>query len=325
MTEETLDLSPNIDAEAPITPSGADAVVPDAAPAKVDATPDASAPVVKPEAKTDAKPDAKPDAKADVVPAWGDDWREKAAKGDTKKLARLGRYASPEAVIDALVSAQNRIAQGIPALKKDATPEQIKEYRDSLGIPETPDKYDLSGSEFSNVNKELIADFLKSAHDTNQTPEQVKTSIMAYQQMVEKVNDQRSTQDMEIKAKTEDNLRGEWGTDFRRNLNLVNSFLDTAPQGFKEAFLTGRLGDGTPIGSSPEALRWLLQIELERNPTATVTPGAGANMAQSVDDEISKIEKTMRDNRTAYNKDEKMQSRYRQLIEYQLTQKKKAA
>jgi hypothetical protein len=81
----------------------------------------------------------------------------------------------------------------------------------------------------------------------------------------------------------------------------------------KDGLLKGRLGDGTPIASSPEALRWLLQVELERNPTATVTPGAGGNLAKSVDDERNEILKFMSTNRTAYNKDEKMQSRLRQL------------
>jgi len=44
-------------------------------------------------------------------------------------------------------------------------------------------------------------------------------------------------------------------------------------------------------------------------------PGAGANAGQAIADEIATIERTMRENRPAYNRDERMQARYRQLLE----------
>tara|TARA_R110000868_G_scaffold114822_3_gene307266 strand:- start:831 stop:1832 length:1002 start_codon:yes stop_codon:yes gene_type:complete len=318
MADEIVDTAPLIDDDAPITPSGADAEVkPDAKP---DAVPDTGKPdaPAKSDAPVDVKPDAKPagktDAKAEPT-AWGEDWRDKVAKGDAKKLSRLGRYASPEAVVDALISAQNRISSGDlkPILKKDATEAQVKEYREALGIPETPDKYDLGEVLPATADKSMIDDYLKTAHATNQTPEQVKASIAAYYSMVEKAGANRAAQDSEITSKSEDSLREEWGVNYKRNLTLISSFLDNAPEGLKDQFLKGRLGDGTPIASSPEALRWLLQIELERNPTATVTPGAGGNLAKSVEDERNEILKFMSTNRNAYNKDEKMQSRLRSL------------
>ena len=310
MAEVMEDTAPLIDDDAPMSPSGADA--PKAA--EVAKAP-AEAPKAAPEAKAAPDKVAAPTEVKVEPTAWGEDWRDKVAKGDAKKLSRLGRYASPEAVVDALIAAQNRISSGDlkPTLKKDATPEQIKEYRDSLGVPETPEKYDLSDVTPPNADKEILADFLKKAHETNQTPEQVKASVSSYYELIGKVNAQRQTLDSEITAKSEDELRGEWGQNYKRNLTLVNSFLDNAPEGFKDSFLKGRLGDGTPIASSPEALRWLLQIELERNPTATVTPGAGGNLAKSVEDERNDILKFMTSNRQAYNKDERMQSRLREL------------
>jgi hypothetical protein len=337
MADEIVDTAPLIEDDAPMAASGADAK-PDAEVA--DAKPDAVAKpdgAAKPDASVDAQPDAKPDAKpatkadAKVEPtAWGEDWRDKVAKGDAKKLSRLGRYASPEAVVDALIAAQNRISSGDlkPILKKDATEEQVKEYREALGIPETAEKYDLGDVIPATADKSLIDDYLKTAHATNQTPEQVKASVAAYYQMVEKINANRVSQDGEIASKSEDFLRDEWGVNYKRNLTLISSFLDNAPEGLKTGLLNGRLGDGTPIASSPEALRWLLQIELERNPTATVTPGAGGNLAKSVEDERNEILKFMSTNRTAYNKDEKMQARLRDLngaLEREAAKSKRAA
>ena len=186
MADATEDTAPLIDDDAPLAASGADAPI---TPETPDAKPDAVAepdPEAKPEEGLDAKPDAKSGAKpaAKGEPkgdstAWGEDWRDKVAKGDAKKLSRLSRYASPEAVIDALISAQNRISSGDlkPILKKDATEEQVKEYREAMGIPEAPDKYDLGDVVPAGADKTMIEDFLKTAHATNQTPQQVKASV----------------------------------------------------------------------------------------------------------------------------------------------------
>ena len=107
--------------------------------------------------------------------------------------------------------------------------------------------------------------------------------------------------------------------------NLINSMLDGAGQDVKASLFKGRLQDGTPIGSSPAILRWLLGLELQRNPARVITPNSGERMGETVSDEIAKIEKAMRDNRKAYDKDEKMQARYRELLQWQGENKKKAA
>ncbi len=78
--------------------------------------------------------------------AWGEDWREKLAKGDEKKLKSLQRFASPEALTDSYMSAAERIRSGElkTVLPKDAKPEELAAWRKENGIPETPDKYDLT-------------------------------------------------------------------------------------------------------------------------------------------------------------------------------------
>lgn len=278
------------------------------------------------EPKVEAKAEAKVEAKADeVVPDWPKDWREKASGGDTKKLGRLSRYASPQALADALIAAQNRISAGElkPALKKDATPEQLKEYREAVGIPESADKYDLKDFEINETDKALIDTYLTKAHATNQTPEQVKAGVESYYAIAEKMATDRRAQDAAISKEAEDTLRKEWGDDYRNNVNLVNGLLDGTPEGMRDRLMSGRLSDGTPIGSDPDVLRWLLGIELERNPTATVVSGAGGAMKETVEDEIKQIETFMREKRTSYNKDEKMQARYRQLLEYRINSESK--
>ena len=249
---------------------------------------------------------------------WPADWRDTVSKGDAKILQRMGRYASPQAAMEALIAAQNRISAGElkPVLGKNATPEQLKEYREALGIPETPDKYDLGKDiKIDGIDPALLGEVLKEAHESNQTPEQVKATLKAWTKISQSVQEQRYERDVNIQKTSEDALRAEWGPEYRRNINLIHGMLDsTATPGLKESVMGGRLADGTPIGSSPEALKFLVGLALIQNPAGVVVPGSEANPMQGVEDEITKIETGMRKDRAAYNKDEKLQARYLELL-----------
>jgi len=271
---------------------------------------------------TDPPKDTAPAAPAPKAGDWPADWRDKFSGGDAQKAARLQRYASPQALTDALIAAQNKIRAGDlkPTLGKDAKPEEVAAFREAHGIPAEPGKYDLGDLEVPEGEKPMVDKFLASAHSVNMTPDQVRTALKAYTDISEEARNARIAQDNEIKASAEDALRAEWGEDYRTNINLVTNLLDAAPEGLRDKLLRGRLADGTPIGSSPEALRFLVGLARERNPAGVVVP-SGVITAQSVDDEIQKIEKTMREDRAAYNRDEKMQARYRQLLVWRSSQK----
>jgi hypothetical protein len=201
-------------------------------------------------------------------------------------------------------------------LAKNATPEQIAEWRAANGVPETPDKYDLGGTKVSDAGKAFLEKYLPVAHAANMTPEQVKANLSFIAQVNKDESDARALNDRQVQDDGEEVLRAEWGTEFKRNINFIHNLLDgAATPAFKDKFLGGRLADGTPIGSDPESLRFLMQLALVQNPTGTLVPGYNANPAQGVDEEIAKIDKMMRTDRKAYDKDEKVQARYRELLE----------
>src|ERR1700758_5352632 len=82
---------------------------------------------------------------SDAQGFWPADWRERVAGEDPRGRERLGRYASPADVAKALIAAQNKISSGElkPALGKNASAEEVAQWRKAHGIPEVPDKYDL--------------------------------------------------------------------------------------------------------------------------------------------------------------------------------------
>jgi len=253
------------------------------------------------------------------VPTWPDDWQTKLARGDEKIAKQLSRYTSPEAMAEALIAAQNRIRSGElkSALPKNAKPEELAQWRKDNGIPEAADKYDLkfeSGLVIGEEDKPVIDGFLKAAHDQNYTPEQAKNAIEWYYKEQERQTEQRLQRDDQQRTETVDALNNEWGRDYRRNINMIEGLLSKFPDSVRDQLKGGRLADGTAIFNHPEILRGFAALALEANPAGTLVPSGSGDPAKSVEEEIEKIEKSMRENRTAYNKDEKMQAKYRELL-----------
>jgi hypothetical protein len=282
----------------------------------------ASAVQTDPAAQTDpgaADPAAQ---KADPAPR---DWatlRTQYAKGDEKLEKRLARYSSPEAVIDALIAAQAKISSGSlkSVLPEKATPEQLAEWRAENGVPAKPEDYDTTlsnGMVVGEDDKPFVDKFTKQAHDLNMSQPQVQKVLEWYYADRENQVAEMRQADSANRAESEEAMRGEWGSEYKLNINLINGLLDTAPAGLKDKLFGARLADGTPLGDSPDALRWLANMARTVNPVATVAPGAGANAAQAIDTELEGLVKQMGDRDSPYWKgtsSEKLQARYRELV-----------
>lgn len=284
------------------------------APSPAAPSPAPAAPAPSPAAPSPSPAPAAPSpSPAPAAGKWPEDWRETVSKEDAKVLARLQRYGSPEAALQALIAAQNRIASGElkPVLGKDATKEQLAEWRAAHGIPETHDKYDLGKDvKVADADKPMFDVMFKAMHATNATPEHVASVVKTWYDLKQQVEEHQAAQDKRIATESEDALRTEWGAEFRRNMNLVHGLLDgSGSQGLKENVLGGRLADGTPIGSSPEALRMLLGVALTANPTGTVVPGGGGENGETIKTEVEKLQKI-----PANKKTEAQSTRERDLI-----------
>jgi hypothetical protein len=227
-----------------------------------------------------------------------------------------------EAALDALVAAQDKIASGAmkSALPKDATPEQLKAWRDENGVPDAPEGYELQlgeGVALGDADKPIVDGFLKAAHAKNMTPEQASGAVAWYLAEQERQLADRHTEDARITAEATAAMKQEWGSEYELNRNLIVNYLDTAPAGVKDQILSARLGDGTPFASHPDVLRFLANTAREINPVATVAPGSGANAMQAIESEKASIEAMMGDRTSAYWKGDqsvKLQSRYRDII-----------
>ena len=272
-------------------------------------------------------PDGAAAANADVDPPadsgaddaagfWPSDWRQKWAGADEKRLARLGRFASPEAAFDALESAMNRIRAGETGtpFPKDGTAEQVAEWRKGHGIPDAPDAYDI-GDLPEGVPEDGVKGFLKYAHEANYTPDQVKQGLKWYAESQARLAEDRVNKDATDRMSTEDALRQEWGNEYRDNLSRLKGTLSVFPKDVQALLTNARLADGTAMFNNADIVRGFMSIAHELDPAGTIVPGGGGDPGQGLEDEIGQIEKFMRENRAAYNKDDAKQSRLRELYD----------
>lgn len=250
MPDQNTPANPANPAPVVVDPKAAPVVDPKAAPAADPANPN-PAPVDPKAAPTDPKATpADPKGTADPEDPekgyWPEDWRQKYAKGDAKLLKRLERFASPAAAIDAWIAAQAKISSGAlkEPLKADASPEELAAWRAENGVPETPDKYELQltdGLIVGEADKPFVDDFLKTAHGKNMDAGTVSAAVNWFLSKQEEAVAARAEKDATIRAQCFDQLREEFGPQYKNEIKIAMAALDNAPPGVKDAFLAGRL------------------------------------------------------------------------------------
>lgn len=260
-----------------------------------------------------------------TVVGWGDDWRVRMAAGSTdpdKEVKQLERYESPEQVWRKARELERRMSTGElrTTLKKDATSQEVAQWRKDNGIPGTPEEYKINmpaGKQPPKEDDAFLKSFLKSAHEAHYTQAQVDRAVGSFYAEVERQAQEVEDADARLVEETEEKLRQSWGSDYKVNKAMAESLLDRAPKGFKDNFLNGTMADGTPIKASVMAWKMLVQWEREINPMASVLPGAGGNLTQTAEVELNNLRKMMGNKQSEYWKGpqaEKNQARYRELI-----------
>lgn len=250
---------------------------------------------------------------------WPDDWRTKLAGDDEKTLKKLERFNSINDVVKWAQNLEKKMSSGEfkAALDDDATEEEVKQWREQNGIPESPDGYDLDvdGLVVGDDDKPYLDEFLKEAHESNMPNDMVQKVVAWHYQNIEQQKEAMAEADADFQAEAQQALREEWGGEYKQNINQIKNLLSTAPEGIEERLLGGRTADGKVVGNDPETLKWLSGLARQINPVATVVPGAGANQASAIQDEIAQIETTMRTEPDKYWKDPKMQARLKELYD----------
>lgn len=280
-------------------------------------------------------------AGAAVKPLWdADHWRATWAGADDKKKAWAERRTDVKAALDSAYQADQKIAElstlAKTVLPKDATPEQITAYRKDNGIPEKPEGYlevlpaEVKAS-IDDQDKAIITPYLSLIQKHNLSPTAAAEFIQLRQAEADRWAEERIAADQTIKQQTEDALRGDWGNNYRAEINNINNLLSGAPQEVRDMLLDARLPDGNGLFAVPETLRWIAQLARTVNPYSVPIGSDGGSLDQKgVEGRLAEIDRWMGAAKGSadykrYYDSPKIQAEYRELIDARDAMKKRSA
>lgn len=244
-----------------------------------------------PEVKTDVKTDVKTEEK--TVATWRDDWRQAMAAGDTKELERLQRIASPEALHKSYRELEKKMS-GMklpPTLPENPTPEQLTEYRKQIGVPEKFEGYYEKlpqGLVIGEEDKPAMNMLAERLHSKNVAPEIVADVVDVYYKIQEQNHQEMIEAQKALRQQTEDDLRKEWGADYRATVNSIKTMFDGMDADTKELLEGMQLADGSLAFNHPGFMRWVGGMALQINPAALVMPGqSGGDKTATIKDQLT--------------------------------------
>jgi len=258
---------------------------------------------------------------------WKDDWRQNIAGEDPKLLKELEKHKTPAELAKAYRELQKQFSstRPTPELAKDATPEQVAEWREKVGIPESWDKYDTeltNGVVIGENDKPLVEKYLQKAHEANMKPDEVKKSLQTYFEMTNAMESERIRNAEAQQNAVAEELKKQWGVQFKENLSIVATHLEKAlgVETFNK-LNQAILPDGSYAINDPAILNHFLKEAKQEQGGHTVVASPTADLP-SLMDRKKQIEKiALTDNRLFYNSPELRQELAQ--IEVQLAARKK--
>ena len=258
-------------------------------------------------------------------------WRDPFAGDDDKFKSQLERFGTPADMGKAFREAQGKISSGNIRTTPDenATPDDLAAYRNANGIPAEVDGYfkDLpEGLVIGEADKEIFTDFAGEMHNMHVAPDVMHKVIGWYNKFAENQQDQMAELDAGHHQETEDTMRSDWGTDYRANVNLIGSYVEANfGKEAAESLLGARDPQGRAIMNIPGILEGFSNTARKMNPVGRITPVTNQTAIETLNEEIKGIEDLMRTDRPKYNKDQKIQDRYVELLDIRIEHEKKTA
>lgn len=263
-----------------------------------------------------------------------DDWRAKYAGDDTKRLGVLSRFKTETDFANAFFEQHAALSKrSEPArLPENAKPEQVAEWRKSLGLPELggdakPDAfmeaYKIAvpeGYEPSEVEKGLLGDFAKRAYEKGWSPAEVKgaTEFFFEQQMAAEQAVNRL--DVERQRDWQRELETELGRDYKPTVDAASAFLDSTfadnPE-MKAEILHARLPGGGFLGDHPAFVKMVADLALQGGFTDRIEANSMESGGKSLEQQQNEIEALQFKDPTRYNLPE-TQQKLTKIIELRL-------
>lgn len=253
-----------------------------------------------PEAPVSAKATAettKTESQEEAKATWREDWREALANGDEKRLKELKRYNSMDDWAKAQFGLRTKLSSGeyIRKPPANASDEEKAKWREEIGVPKEWGEYELpevEGYEWTEQDAPMVQSFLEAMHAAD-TPQPIAQKALEwYGNLVAAQQEQMHQMDLQAKQEVEDQLREEWGNEYRPTLNLIGRYLkdgEVFPDGFAKALNEARLPDGRRLVNQAAFANWLGSLARERYGEGAMLYGDARANVTNRKSEIEKI------------------------------------
>ena len=112
--------------------------------------------------------------------------------------------------------------KGIFKPAKDASPEEIKNFREALGIPTDPTKYDMGTFEGVQVPEATVAWAKKLGAEHGIEPSALKAVIADYMKLEAQNATNIANNSKQATQASLDGLKAEWGDAYQREMDRAN-------------------------------------------------------------------------------------------------------
>lgn len=188
---------------------------------------------------------------------WTDgDWRSTIEDEKARRFA--DRFTSPADAAKAAFNFRQKLSNAIAIPGKGASEEDISEFHQRMGVPESPDGYTFTmpeGQQVTDKEKGFHGAMAEVFHKAGVTSEQAallnqgwNNYLGVMQDMVRKANEEAS-------EATAAELVREWGGDHKGNVEAARRAIGEFGGSRFTSFVSTAEVDGQPLGDHPEFLR----------------------------------------------------------------------
>lgn len=275
-------------------------------------------PVVAPSA--DPAPDPVPAPPSESAPApngapQSENWRTQWVK-DEAMAKRLDRFTDPESFVKSYLEMEKRWSDGntIKMPGKDATPEEVSAFHRKLGVPESPDKYEIKlpeGAVLDDAAREVLTKATARFHQLGAPPAIVQAAHEMYIEAQAEDAKAFAAHAQELTDVGIAELQKEWGDQgFKENLEFGNAVLAkfVPDDAARDELLNTMMFDGRKLATHPAVIRLLAAVGRQVSQTDELflkTTQASVRGIEAINQRIAEIE-GMRtgtyDQRRDYNK-----------------------
>ncbi|WP_234819178.1 hypothetical protein [Sinorhizobium meliloti] len=223
-------------------------------------------------------------------------FREKLAGGDETILKQLGRYKSIDAISRGFREAYNTAKNGgpkLPALSDKSTPEEVKAYREAMGIPEDPTAYPgdfREGYQATDADKAILGDFKTAMHARNVPPAAAAAALEWYQDFATAQQQELDGNLAKVAKETQSALRNEWGGEYDGNIGAAQQLMTShlGKEGF-EGMMGLRLMDGSRLQDNIAFVKMMAQLGADYYGGNAIMTGDVETTAKTVQESIDEL------------------------------------